>query len=74
MPRLYTFENVPASVLNAAIEEWVHHSRNRQLCRMYFLDGMTADEIADREHLSVNQIYEVTRKYGKILSAHMDTQ
>lgn len=74
MPRLYTFEDVPASELDAAIEEWVHHSRNRQLCRMYFLDGMTADEIADREHLSVNQIYEVTRKCGKILYAHTNPQ
>jgi DNA-binding transcriptional regulator LsrR (DeoR family) len=39
-------------------------NRNRRICRMYYRDGLTMPQIAERLGLSKQRIHAIIKRYG----------
>ena len=52
------------SKMEYAINEYIHHKRDRLIMQLHFLDGLSADEIAKREDVGVTPkwVYKILDK------------
>ena len=51
------------------IDEWIHNSRNRDIAKSRFLDGLTYEKLSEVYELSVNQTKNIVHKTKKILDS-----
>ena len=59
------------SDISAAIDEYVHVSWQREVCRLRFCEGLTYEEIAERAGYSTQYIKEIIKKHKVILFANL---
>ena len=50
------------------IDEWIHNSRNRQIAKSRFLDGLTYERLSERYELSVNQTKNIVQNAKEIIA------
>lgn len=55
------------SQIENLIDEWVHNSRNRQIAKSRFLDGLTYEKLSELYELSVNQVKNIIKNVKKQL-------
>ena len=60
---------------NKQIEElidlWVHNSRNRDLAKSRFMDGMKYEKLSEIYDLSVNQTKNIVQSVKEVLISHL---
>lgn len=62
-------DNITNSQINAAIEEYCHSKRDRELLKSRYIDGLTYEALAERYDLSVTQTKRIVYKEGdKVLN------
>jgi len=62
-------DNITNSQLNAAIEEYCHSKRDRELLKARYIDGLTFEMLAEQFDLSVVQTKRIVYKQGdKVLN------
>lgn len=52
------------------IDEYIvgrNATRNKEIIRDRFIDGMTYDELASKYHLSVNQLKNIVKRFRRLL-------
>lgn len=49
------------------IDEWIHNSRNRQIAKSRFLDGLTYERLSEIYELSVNQTKNIVQTAKDII-------
>lgn len=59
--------DVPRSVIEHYIDEWIFSERDRSILKRRFLDGITYERLADEFDMSVRQIKNVVYKQGNRL-------
>lgn len=57
-------DNITNSQINAAIEEYCHSKRDRDLLKSRYIDGLTYEALAERYDLSVTQTKRIVYKEG----------
>lgn len=55
----------------AAVQEWIHNERDRDVMILHYVDGRTADELAAMFHVEPRQIYRICAKGRKQISKHL---
>ena len=62
-------DNISNSQLNAAIDEYCHSKRDRELLKARYIDGLTYETLAELFDLSVVQTKRIVYKQGdKVLN------
>lgn len=64
--------DVPRSVVNQLIDEWIFSERDRAICRRRILDGIKYEPLAEEFGLSVQQTKTIVCKCRTVLQKHMD--
>lgn len=54
--------DVPRSVIEHTIEEWVFNERNRMILKRRLLDGLTYEELSDEFFLSPQRIKAIVKE------------
>lgn len=57
-------DNITNSQINAAIEEYCHSKRDRELLKSRYIDGLTYEALAEQYDLSVTQTKRIVYKEG----------
>jgi DNA-directed RNA polymerase specialized sigma24 family protein len=53
------------------IDEWIRNSRNRQIAKSRFLDGLTYERLSEIYELSVNQTKNIVQSVKEVLLRHL---
>lgn len=59
------------SQMTAAINELIHVSWQREVCRLRFCDGLTYEEIGGRTGYSTQYIKEIVKRHKPVLFANL---
>lgn len=65
---MYKYKN---SDMQLAIDEYVHVSWQREVCRLKFIEGYTYEQIAEIMGYSAVYIKEIVKKHKSILFANI---
>lgn len=65
--------NLPRSVLDALIDEWIFSERDRAILRRRLFDGVTYERLAEEFDLSVRQTKTIIYKAEDKLFRHIKT-
>lgn len=57
--RLSIYDDYPNSMIDAAINEWVHNELHRRVLHYKLIDGMTYERIAEIEDMSPKGIQKI---------------
>ena len=63
--------DIPRSVIEAAIEEWVLNERDRAILKRRFCDGVCFEPLAFEFNLSVRQVQNIVYKQGEKMMRHL---
>lgn len=63
------YQDIPASVLEIAIDEWIHNERNRRIVKRRLIDGICYEPLAEEFDLSVRQVKNIVYKSEEIIFA-----
>lgn len=66
------FDNLSRTEIENLVTEWIHNSRNRNIAKSRFLDGLTYESISEIYDLSVNQTKNIIQKVKEILLSHIE--
>ncbi|MBP5709678.1 MAG: hypothetical protein J6W84_01740 [Bacteroidales bacterium] len=69
--RLNIYDEFPNSVIDAAIEEWIHDERHRRILHYKLVDGMTYERIADIEEMSPKGVQKIVYAAEHKLFKHL---
>ena len=72
--RKYQPPNLPRSVIESLIDEWVRGKRRRQLLKEFYFDGTTVEALAEEYGLSVSTIKRDLHEADKELFAHLQRE
>lgn len=64
--------DLPRSVIEKQIDEWILHERNRAILKRRLLDGITYERLAEEFDMSVRQIKTVVYKSEERLFRHLN--
>jgi len=53
------------------IDEWIHNSRNRDLAKARFMDGLKYERLSEIYDLSVNQTKNIVQSVKEVLLSHL---
>ena len=59
------------SQMNALIDEWIFHERNRAILKRRLLDGITYERLAEEFDMSVRQVKQIVYKSELTLFRHI---
>ncbi len=59
---LSKYEDISASDIMNAINEWIRSERDRDILKLRLIDGMTLEKIAEEKDMSVSQIKHIIYK------------
>ena len=65
------FDDISATDIRNAIDEWVHNERNRNILKRRLLDGILFEELSEEFDLSVQQTKNIVRKGMDIIFKHI---
>lgn len=61
------YRDIPSSVLEIAIDEWIHNERNRRIVKRRLIDGICYEPLAEEFDLSVRQVKNIVYKSEEII-------
>lgn len=64
--------DIPNSIISKAIDEWIHHERNRKILKRRLVDGVLFEVIAEEFDISVQQTKNIVRKGKEIVFKHTE--
>lgn len=67
--KYYNFSN---SQIDAAINEWIHNKRNREILHDRYIDGLTFEKIAEKHGLSTQHIKSIVYHGQSVIFSHLD--
>ena len=59
------------SQISAAIDEWIHSERNRQILKRRLIDGICYEPLAEEFEMSVRQVKNIVYKEQDRLFRHL---
>jgi DNA-directed RNA polymerase specialized sigma subunit len=62
---------VPLSEWSKLIDEWIFNKKHREMLKLYLLDGMTYEQIAEEFDMSPRQIARIIPKLQAQLFKHI---
>ena len=65
------FEDIPNSVINHVIDEYVHSVRDRQIMKRYLCDDLSMFEIAKEQDISFKTVQRVVAKHEAKVFRHI---
>lgn len=68
------FNNISTTDISNAINEWIHHKRNREILYDRLIDGMLFEELAEKYHLSVQQVKTIVYKGTDTIFEHLEVK
>lgn len=69
--RLMVYDDYSTSQITAAISEWIHNKRDREILIDKLIDGMTFESLAEKHDISVRQTKNIVYKLQDRLSRHL---
>ena len=61
---MINLDDIPNSIIEHTIDEYVHNERNRKILKRKFIDGVTFEIIAEEFDMSVRQIQKIVYRDG----------
>lgn len=65
------FDDISATDINNAIEEWIHNERNRNIPKRRLIDGILFERLAEEFDMSTQQIKNIVRKGTDTIFKHL---
>lgn len=65
------FDDISATDINNAIDEWVHNERNRNILKRRLIDGILFERLAEEFDMSAQQIKNIVRKGTDTIFNHI---
>ena len=66
------FDEIPNSVIEHLIDEWIHSERDRKILKRRIIDGICYEPLADEMDMSVRQIKYIVYKAEAKLFKHLN--
>ena len=66
------FEEIPASKINALIDEWIHNAKYREIMRYKLIDAYTYEKTAELVDMSVRQVKSIAYKCRDKIYRHLN--
>lgn len=64
-------DEIPNSVIEHLIDEWIHSERDRKILKRRIIDGICYEPLADEMDMSVRQIKNIVYKAEAKLFKHL---
>ena len=58
--------------IQMAIDDWIHHERNRRILKRRLIDGVCYEPLAEEFDMSVRQIKAIVYSGEKVIYSHLD--
>ena len=65
-------DEIPNSVIEHLIDEWIHSERDRKILKRRIIDGICYEPLADEMDMSVRQIKNIVYKAEAKLFKHLN--
>ena len=69
--RTVDLDEIPNSVIEHLIDEWIHSERDRKILKRRIIDGICYEPLADEMDMSVRQIKNIVYKAEAKLFKHL---
>ena len=72
--RLNLYNDCPNSLIDEAINEWIHSERDRRILHYKLVDGLTYERIAELEDMSPRRIQNIVYAAEDKLFRHIKVE